>query len=355
MTRPCDGHNLLYSGARVKRRPTIAIIGPGRVGGAIAVLAARAGWPVSAVGGRNVRRARAAARAVGPRVAAVTPQEAAGLADVVLLTVPDDAIEAVCRQLAAARAFRLGAVVAHCSGALASDVLLSAKSSCGCRIASMHPLQTFPTAAAGVAAIPGTYFFIEGDPRAAAVLSRLARDIGGRAVPLRARAKALYHATGILASNYLVTLMDAAVELGRLAGIDRRKLLRALEPLVRSTVDNVFALGPAKALTGPIARGDVQTVRRHLAAIRRRNPPLAELYAVLGARTVELARRKGTLRPAAAEELNEFLRKADLESFALSTNPRFLAMIERSRARMESEGGISTEEMRRRLGLKPSK
>jgi predicted short-subunit dehydrogenase-like oxidoreductase (DUF2520 family) len=319
--------------------PHISIIGPGKVGTAIAVLAARAGWPLRAVGGRNLARARRAVRAIkqekpgtvskrrgtvpsfspgfspgplgGSALLAKSSREAsraAGKGDLVLLTVPDDAIEGLCRRLAAAGAFRPGAIVAHCSGALGSDALAAAKA-CGCSVGSLHPCQTFPTVAAAVAAMPGAYCFIEGDAPAAAVLARLARAIGGRPVRIAPGAKALYHAAACAASNYLVALMDFALDLGEAGGIGGETLLRALAPLVRATVDNVFRLGPAKALTGPIARGDARTVRGHLAAIARTNPELSAIYTAMARRTLQLARRKGTVSPAAARELQELIRE----------------------------------------------
>jgi predicted short-subunit dehydrogenase-like oxidoreductase (DUF2520 family) len=223
------------------------------------------------------------------------PQAArsAGPGELVLLTVPDDAIEGLCRRLASAGAFQPGAIVAHCSGALGSGVLQAAKDR-GCHVGSLHPCQTFPTVPAAVAAMPGTYCFIEGDAPAAAALTRLARAIGGRPVRIAPGAKTLYHAAACAASNYLVTLMDFATDLGRAGGIGGQTLLRALAPLASATVDNVFRLGPAKALTGPIARGDERTVRGHLEAIRRAKPELASLYVALAGRTRLLAKRRNS-------------------------------------------------------------
>ena len=294
--------------------PAISIIGPGKVGTALGVLCARAGWPLRAVAGRDLAKARAGTRAIalalreslvrrashpaprsGSRLARLadlplSPVEAARAGELVLLTVPDDAIGPLCRRLADAGAFRKGAIVAHCSGALGSDVLAPARD-CGCHVGSMHPLQTFPTVEAALGKLPGSYFFIEGDPPVARTLSRLAVAVGGIPIRIAPQAKTLYHAAACVASNYLVTLMDAALQVGSAAGIAPAKLLRALEPLVRATVDNVFALGPARALTGPIARGDAQTVRRHQKALRRANPRLAALYAILARWTEDLAKR----------------------------------------------------------------
>ncbi len=276
-------------------RPDIAIIGPGVVGTTLGILAGRAGWPVAGVAGRDLRRARAAAEAIGPGVRAGPPDRIARGAGLVLLTVPDDAIGRVCRQLAEAGGFSSGCVAAHCSGALSSEVLSPARDRCGAAVGSVHPLQTFPAVGEAVERFAGTYCFCEGDGAAVAVLEALAEAVGARAVRLATPAKPLYHAAAVMACNYLTALLDAALEAAERAGIDRDLAAAAFEPIVRATVDNALALGPAKALTGPIARGDEALVARQLEALAAARPPLAALYRALGHRAVELALDKGTI------------------------------------------------------------
>ena len=287
-------------------RPPIAIVGPGKVGTALGILARRAGWPVAAVGGGSPGRAAAAAAAIGGGARALAVGEAAAAGELVLLTVPDGAIADVCRRLAEGGALPSGGIVAHCCGAMGSDVLACARS-CSCAVGSMHPLQTFPTVAAAVAKLPGAYCFVEGDAAAADVLEALARAVGCRAVRIEPSAKVLYHAAAVTACNYLAALLDAALAMGRQAGIERAVCRQALAPLVRATAENVTTLGPEAALTGPIARGDVETVRRHVEALAT-HPPAAELYRALGRWTVDLAVRKGTLAATAAAQLRELLR-----------------------------------------------
>ena len=141
----------------------IAIIGPGKVGTTLGVLAARAGAGALAVGARRPDQARAAAERIGCGARPCTPAEAAASARLVLLTVSDAAIEPLCNELAAANAFADGTSVVHCSGVLDSSVLVAAKERCGCSVASMHPLQTFATVDSAVAAFDGTFVFCEGD------------------------------------------------------------------------------------------------------------------------------------------------------------------------------------------------
>jgi len=289
----------------------IAIIGPGKVGTALTVLAGRAGYQVVALGARNRQRAAGASRRISGHPVAVSPAEAAAVADIVLLTVSDSAIASVCDDLAEMGAFKRSSIVAHCCGALGSHVLASAKRLCGCRIASMHPLQTFPSAQAAVDSMPGAYFFLEGDANAVTELSRFVRAIGGKAVKLPGgvkakRTKALYHASACMASNYLAALMDAAIAAAKLAGIPAGTAWPALEKLVQATLRNVSAFGPAKALTGPISRGDAETVRRHLDALAK-DKALDHLYRALGLWTADLARRKGTIDAKTQRQLRALL------------------------------------------------
>ncbi|MCE5277232.1 MAG: Rossmann-like and DUF2520 domain-containing protein [Planctomycetaceae bacterium] len=276
----------------------IAIVGAGKVGTALNALASISGL----------------------RVALVRRGEAIPPVELVLLTVNDDAIEPLCNQLADAKAFKSGAVVAHCSGALGSDALISAREQCGCHVGSMHPLQTFPTVEAAVETLPKAYCFCEGDAPAVEALYAFAARIGSKAVVMDSGGKALYHAAAVMACNYLTTLLECGLELMAAAGVDPKLAATALLPLVQATLDNNAAMGPAAALTGPIARGDVATVARHVAALRQavvavgpsdlppRHPGATlALYRAAGLRTIELALKKGTIDAAKADALRKIL------------------------------------------------
>jgi predicted short-subunit dehydrogenase-like oxidoreductase (DUF2520 family) len=288
-------------------RPSIAIIGAGKVGTAVGVLASRAGYRVAAVAGRDHRRTEQAASRIGAGVPALSPCEAADRADLVLLTVSDDAIEAACRELVSARALARGNVVAHCSGALSSECLDPARRECGCHVASFHPLQSFPTVEAALASLPGSYCFDEGDEAALEAVEELGTAIGAHCVRIETRHKVLYHAAAVMACNYLTGLLDAALSLATGARIERETAWQALEPLIRATLANISKLGTEAALTGPIARGDVRTVIAHLAALDERGGELSGLYRALGSWTVDLALRKGSIDETAARALLEAL------------------------------------------------
>jgi len=286
----------------------VSIIGAGVVGTTLACLADRAGYPVVAIASRRVESAHRACGELGKDVAKSDPIEAARLGQVVLITTSDSAIAEVCESLARAGAFQPGAVVAHCSGALSSEVLSPAARRCGASIASIHPLQTFPSVADAIRHFPGTWCFCEGGEPAVTILRDLFTKMGARVERIDTPSKVLYHAAGVMACNYVVTLLDAAGELARRAGIEPSWVLTALRPLVTATIDNVTRTGPAGALTGPIVRGDVNVVEQHLAEIERVSPELADLYRRLGRRTLSIVRSKSTLDDVVIERLRGALR-----------------------------------------------
>jgi len=282
----------------------IVIIGPGAVGQTLGILASCAGLRVVAVGARRIERAGHLAGLI-PGAQALPVEQATTLGDLVLLTVSDDAIEALCRNLSAADAFKPGSVVAHCSGALDSEILAPAKTA-GCAVGSMHPLATFASPQRAIESIKNSYCFIEGNRQAAGVLERFALAIGAHPARLNRAQKPLYHSAAVMACNYVTALIDAAAELMAQAGIDRSTALEALAPLVCATVDNVTSAGPQAALTGPIARGDVDTLRRHLSAMAGLDE-LSALYRRLGLWTLGLAKRKGSLADQPAKSIFELL------------------------------------------------
>lgn len=277
------------------------------MGTALGALAFRAGYRVAAIADQDPGQAERASRRIGESIPVLSPREAAGRAEIVLLAVPDDAIEASCRELVSRRAFSLGSLVAHCSGALSSASLAPARQELGCRVASFHPLQSFPTVEAALQNLPGSYCFVEGDEAALAVLETLGTAIGTRCVRIATEHKPLYHAAAVMACNHLSALLDAALHLAVSARIERRTAWQALEPLIRATVENVSKLGTEAALTGPVARGDRRTVAAHIEALDAGAPELSDLYRALGSWTVDLALRKGSIEEADARVLLETL------------------------------------------------
>lgn len=213
----------------------VRVIGSGRAGGSFAAALSGAGWSVELLD----RGAAVGTTAEG--------------ADLVLLCVPDAAVAAV------AAAVRPGpAVVAHCAGSLGLDVLDPHD-----RRASVHPLVALPTAEVGARRLRGAWFATAGDPSSVGVVDDVVAALGGRAVEVPDGARTSYHAAAVVASNHLVALLGQAGRIAAAAGVP----LEAFLDLARASLDNVAALGPADALTGPVSRGDWDTVRRHVAEL----------------------------------------------------------------------------------------
>lgn len=287
---------------------SLAVIGPGRVGTAIAVAARRAGIREIYMGGRHLDKVEESARLV-EGAKAWRMAEAAHHADIVLISVSDNSIELVAKQLAEEDAFRKGTVVAHLSGALDSSVLKPAKTLCGAFIASAHPLNTYPSVAAAVDEKTGTHWFLEGDAEAIEKLSRLISLIGDLSYAITGEGKAIYHAASVVACNYLSTLMDTAIEMMVQANVEKEIAWKALRPLVFATMSNIDNIGPQAALTGPIARGDEVTVEKHMQAMQNSPEEQRRLYAALGLKTVDLALRKGSIDENAANKITQKLKQ----------------------------------------------
>lgn len=273
-----------------KRSPNTFVIGAGSVATLLAASLRRGGVPVLGLWARRPDAARAAARAAGVAGFSSAPPDLLLESDVVILAVKDSAIAEVATMLCGTGLITKRHVLLHCSGALpAGDVLGEVADKVG-GIGTLHPLRAItPTNAVGEAAgLRGTVFGIEGDATAQQVTRRLVTAMGGAALPLEREQMAAYHAAAAMASNYVVALVDAAAQALVAAGMPMDQAVAALVPLAQGALANVAEHGAKRGLTGPIRRGDVQTVERHLAALSVR-PESAELYRALGRATANLA------------------------------------------------------------------
>jgi predicted short-subunit dehydrogenase-like oxidoreductase (DUF2520 family) len=298
-----------------RRKPSISIIGPGRLGHALAIALRSLGYPILAFVARNRADARKAVKAFNK---SGTPAEAFGweqlaqlpTTDLVLITTPDDAIAEVAQQLSTAEVSKARyRTVLHTSGALASDVL-SPLAGLGFHTGSIHPLVSVSEPGAGAKALPGAFYCLEGDKMALRIARLIVRDLKGKSFSIRPENKALYHAAAVMASPHMVALFDLATEILAACGISRKSAREILLPLVESTTNNLKTLNPDQALTGTFARGDVATVRRHLAALSRREFAEAlEVYKLLGLHSLQLA-RKNKLDPQLLEQIRKLLKSA---------------------------------------------
>ncbi len=286
---------------------TLNIIGPGRVGRTLGALLQRAGLcAVRDVLSAEIATAESAVAFItaGRAVRVLREMQAANLW---LLTPPDAAIASVAMALVATGQVRPGDVVFHCSGSQSSS-LLAPLAAAGALIASVHPLKSFADPEAAAQSFKGTYCAAEGDAAALAVLIPLFEQLGARVTAIDPAGKTLYHAASVLVCNDLTALMEAGLRAYEQAGIKRHVAQKMMEPLVRETLDNVFALGTVSALTGPVARGDADVLARQLAALNTLDPRIADAYRALNHIALDLARAQGGASAAALDAVEHALK-----------------------------------------------
>lgn len=286
----------------------LVIVGAGVVGRALGKSLREAGIPVAAIISRSAARARSAARFVGEG----TPTTRLSLAcagNLIMLATIDRVLAQKAQQLAAANRFQRGTVAFHCSGAF-PGATIDALRAAGARTGSLHPMQTFASPEEGLLLLPGSSFAVEGEPAAVPVLAALARAVGGRPVKVKAADKAIYHAAAAVTSNSVVAIASLGTTMLGTVPSFARDPFTPLRSLLRGTLRNLERLGPKAALTGPIVRGDVETLEAHLAALKRGAPSLLPAYRVAAAVTLTAAVASGRISAATAERVRALIEGA---------------------------------------------
>ena len=284
----------------------VGFIGAGIVGTPLAVRLSRKGYPVIAVASRSKSSADRLAENVPGCTSYDTKQAVADVAELIFITTPDDAIA----QVAAEIKWHSGQSVVHCSGADSLDSLEPARMA-GAQVGGFHPLQTFASVAHAIENLPGSTFALETEGELLETLKQLASALEGNWVRLRAEDKVLYHTAAVLACNYLVTLTKMAADLWKVFDVSTPEATRALMPLLRGTLNNIENVGLPNCLTGPIARGDLGTIRKHLAALEKSAPALLSTYRELGLQSIPIALDKGKIDVDRAGELKKLLSRTD--------------------------------------------
>jgi len=277
----------------------VGLIGPGRAGIGLALALTQAGYTVRLHGRHKKKVPAPLTLTVGD---GDSPPDWIGAAAVVILAVRDDGIRPLAAALAAARAITPGHVVLHLSGAQGQEAL-GALVTTRAALGSLHPLQTIVEPDRAPARLKGSWAAVEGMPRAIEAAERLAQDIGMRPFRIATKAKAIYHAGAVFASNYLVVVEALGQRLLRHAGMTDADAWAALRPLVEGTLENLGRIQPKDALTGPIARGDSATIVRHIESLTFDD---GKLYRELGRAALELAQKSG-MDEATAERVAEAL------------------------------------------------
>ena len=286
-----DCLNIRMPDRKIKEKSDVSIIGAGRLGTALARALAEQGYSIRSVVARRRQSALKAAALLDGNTEAVAASQIRLIppSDLFLISTPDDQIAAVAAKLSKLRLARKP-IALHTSGALSSDVL-SALKAVGWSTGSIHPLISVTDPQTP---LDGAFWCVEGEARAVRIAKAIVRDLGGTSFSINAKEKPLYHAAAVMTAGHVTALFDVALEMLVACGLTRKTARQILQPLLASTVRNLETKDPAQALTGSFARGDVETVKRHLAAIK--NHKLAdalELYCRLGRRSIKLS-KKGT-------------------------------------------------------------
>ena len=287
-------------------KTTFSIVGCGKVGVTLAWHLAHIGFVPAGFASRRSASAHAAAEAAEGGKVCRHAWEATMTADLVFITTPDAVIAPMVEQLAAHKGFKPGAIVLHCSGALSSTIMAPARRS-KAHTGSLHPLQSFAAPTFPDNPFRGVVMAAEGDAAALAMARKIAGGLKAEYLPIETENKTLYHAAAVVASNYLVTLLHSASKLLAGSGIASDAALHVLLPLVRGTLGNIEKQGIVKALTGPIARGDQETVAVHSRRIGQVMPDELPLYRLLGRHTLPLAAQRGDVDAETLRALEDIL------------------------------------------------
>lgn len=271
------------------RTPNSFIVGGGPVATALAGALRLAGIPVLGLWARRPAQARTAGSTAGVAAYSSAPPDILLECEVIVLAVRDAAVPEVAQMLVGTGLIGKRHVLLHCAGATAAKDLMGEVASAVKGIGTMHPLSAIADGKLAMRALRGTVFGVEGDDAGRAAAERLVAALGGVVLPLDSSQMAAYHAAAAIASNYVVAAIDAAAAILATAGVPPDKAARALVPLAEGALRNISAHGTTAGLTGPIRRGDAETIRRHLEALRGK--PEATTYRALARRALEIAQR----------------------------------------------------------------
>ncbi|MCF6249594.1 MAG: DUF2520 domain-containing protein [Desulfobacula sp.] len=285
-----------------------SIIGCGRLGVSLAVFLSKQGFIPKAFSSRSIESAKKACESVGMGRVFDTPIQAAKASKLVFITTPDTTIEPVCENLSKQGAFDKDSIVYHFSGALSSGILTAARKS-GASTGSIHPLQAFAPYESGQdSPFKGINMSIEGDQKAVEFGKEIVNALKANSFTIPTEAKTLYHASAVVASNYLVTLEHFALELLMASDMSQKDAYEVLEPLIMGTLNNIKARGSVNALTGPVARGDDEIVSKHLKDIDKKLPQFSDLYRLLGQYTLKIASQRGEISNDAQQKLGKLFK-----------------------------------------------
>lgn len=271
----------------------VAIIGAGRLGTSLGYALSRQGYRIAALSCRHITSAKESSQIIRGAKPFTSNRQAARHGNLVILSIPDDEVEKVAKELSGPSLLWEKKFVFHCSGLLPSQILAPLQER-GALAASIHPIQSFPRKRTAPEAFEEIYFGIEGKPQALANAREIVLKLGGHPLYLEPEHKPLYHAACSMASNFFVVLLETAAFLLHKSGLSGETAIRALFPLVEGTLSNMRGQGIPSSLTGPVSRGDKGTLEIHLEALKK-YPSTRKLYVQLALQALELAQKEKAL------------------------------------------------------------
>jgi predicted short-subunit dehydrogenase-like oxidoreductase (DUF2520 family) len=292
---PTDGDDLI----------SVSIIGAGRLGTSLGAALRTRGYQIHAVSCRTRESAEESRGIIGSGRPLTDNRSAASGSRLVFLTVPDDSLPGVVDELAGSREDRSGVCFLHTSGLLTSRVLEPLARQ-GANTGSLHPMQSFADKRTPPDHFSGIYFGMEGDARALVMAKQIIEDLDGYPLALSPEDKPLVHTACTIASNLLVPLLHQAGALLQATGISHSPVLETLLPLAQGTLQNVKKLDSTGALTGPIKRGDLKTIKSQLKVLQT-HPEALRIYRELGKAALDMAREEGSLSREILARLNDLL------------------------------------------------
>jgi len=287
-------------------KPSVALIGAGAAGTAIALALRKTAYPITAVASRSLASANRSAALLDCEFFTTDLPAASQQADLVIIATSDGVIETVCQTIADADGFAPQQLVIHLSGAMTSDALIAAREQ-GADTLSLHPAQTMVEPQLAAESLKSAWFCLEGNDAGVQRGRTIVDDISGKSTVIDKDKKALYHAALSVSANYLIALESTAVELLTAAGIARKDALDFLMPLIQGSVDTLAHNGLPNALTGPISRGDVATIKKHLDSLADATGTNLQLYKTMGLEALKLAEAKQKMVPGSESLIRNLL------------------------------------------------
>jgi len=286
---------------------SISIIGAGKLGTSLGRALAQNGFKIDSLSCRRLSSAIESRRIIGQGYPSDDNIETARSAKIVILSVPDDEIERVARELALSDIKWDKKIVFHCSGLLSTKILnpLRAK---GSLTSSIHPIQSFSSKNTNPSIFEGTYFSLEGNAEALKKAKVIISKLGSHFFTINPKDKPLYHVSCCVASNFLIVLLDMAVSILKKVNLKEEMAFQILMPLIQETLQNVKNFAPSSSLTGPIPRGDQHTVEKHLKALEE-FPYFHDTYEILSNQALEIVRKEKKLSSQKIKALKSLLQR----------------------------------------------